>query len=140
MHVGSGGGGVRARGGRTVVRRRGGWRGGGQSFGGAAAGVAAGQSFVLAAAGVTDGRKLSIATAGVPNSFSAGAGGLSMVQCFSHGWNCAGDCVENWLDMWDIVQCRYDDDYDGTWDRYGPIELIATGWCWPNAIGFSLGG
>lgn len=82
------------------------------------------------------GRKPSVATAGVPNSFSAGASGLQMVHCFSLGWNCATDCGENWLVIWDVYQCRYDDDYDGTWDRYGPIETVETNWCWPNPLGF----
>jgi len=38
-------------------------------------------------------------------------------------------CIVN---MWDLTQCAYDDDYDGTWDRYGPVEMIDTGWCWLN--------
>ena len=112
----------------------------GQTFGLAADGVtdgrelsvAAGQTFGLAADGVTDGRELSVATAGVPNSFSAGAGGLQEVYCFSLGWNWAQDCGENWLIIWDVYQCAYDDDYDGTWDRYGPVEMTETSWCWLN--------
>ncbi len=101
----------------------------------AVAGAVEGQTFDLATAGVTDGQAFDLATAGVPNSFvptSAGASGLQMVRCFSLGMYCAQDCGEAWLYMWDLVQCAYDDDYDGIWDRYGPLEMIDTGWCWLN--------
>ena len=90
------------------------------------------QTFDLATAGVTEGQAFDLATAGVPNSFAPTSAGASDVICFSLGMHCAVDCGEAWLNMWDLTQCAYDDDYDGTWDRYGPVEMIDTGWCWLN--------
>ena len=68
-----------------------------------------------------------------------GAGALQMVNCFSHGMNCDAPCGDGLDIVWDVVQCKYDDDYDGVWDRYGPIEQVNTGWCCPPIGGGGWG-
>lgn len=71
---------------------------------------------------------------------TAPAGGaLQEVLCFSHGINCDAPCGDG-LDLeWDVYQCKYDDDYDGVWDRYGPIQQTPTGWCCPPYGGSGWG-
>lgn len=66
-----------------------------------------------------------------------GAGALQVVNCFSHGSNCASPCGDGLDVLWDVVQCKFDDDYDGVWDRYGPIDIVYSGWC---CVPFGNGG
>ena len=74
------------------------------------------------------------AAATVPASIEAGA--LQETFCFSHGFDCSGPCGDGLDIEKDVWQCKYDDDYDGVWDRYGPIWVTPTGWCCPPGTGW----
>lgn len=57
------------------------------------------------------------------------AGAVQMAHCYTVDTWCDVTCGEALEIFWDMWQCRYDDDYDVEYDRYGGMWIQPTGWC-----------